>query len=114
MDLTFRSANRPSLFRSLSPLRFDLPFFYGRFEDHVWIVMFDRTEGIRLSHSPSGGGFDAERQTTRPAWDFQLIVPNPQVRAEYGFRARTLFRPHCDREEILALYRDWNEAREAE
>ena len=107
MDLTFRSENRPSLFRSLSRLRFDLPLFYGRFEDHVWIVMFDRSEGIRLTHSPSGGGYDAARETTNPAWDFQFLVPEPQLLQPYEFRARAIFRPWRCREEILDLHRDW-------
>jgi hypothetical protein len=108
LELTFRPENRPSLFRSLSKLRFDLPLFYGRFQEHVWIVMFDRAEGIRLTHSPSGGGFDAERKTSNPAWDWQYIVPNPDVMKPYGFKARALFRPRCSREEVLELYRSWS------
>ena len=48
------------------------------------IVMFDRTEGIRLTHSPSGGGFNTERQTTNPAWDFQFVIA--EVRREQGLR----------------------------
>jgi len=106
--LVFRPDNQPSLFRSLSRLRFDLPLFYGHFEEMVWIVMFDRANGIRLTHSPSGGGFDAERQTTNPAWDFQFILPRYEVMQWYGFRVRTLFRPRCPREEILRAYREWS------
>jgi hypothetical protein len=106
-ELTFREQNRPALFRNLSPLRFDVPLFYGLFENHVWIVMFDRAEGIRLTHSPSGGGFDAERKTTHPAWDFQYILPKYEVMQEYSFRARAVFRPRCSREEILKEYEKW-------
>lgn len=104
---TFREENRPSLFRSCSRLRCDLPLFYGRFLEHVWIVMFDRPEGIRLTHSPSGGGFDPLGQTTHPAWDFQFIVARPETMRSYGFRARAYFRPHCSRSEILDLYHAW-------
>lgn len=107
IELTFRAQNRESLFRSLSSLRFDVPLFYGHFEDHVWIVMFDRSEGIRLTHSPSGGGFDAERKTTCPAWDFQYLLPKYEVMQEYGFKVRTIFRPRCSREEILKEYAKW-------
>ena len=107
LDLTFRDGNRPALYRNFSPLRFDLPLFYGRFEDMVWIVMFDRTEGIRLTHSPSGGGGDRERATTNPAWDFQYLLPRYDVMREYGFRVRTVYRPTCSREEILREYESW-------
>lgn len=46
--------------------------------------MFDRADGIRMSHSPSGGGNNAEYQTTNPAWDFQFIVLNYDVMKPYG------------------------------
>ena len=57
------------LFRNYSPLRYEEPFYCGHFRNHVAIFMFDRTDGIRFTHSPSGGGTNAERQTTNPAWD---------------------------------------------
>lgn len=104
---TFRDGYREALFRSFSPLRYDLPFYYGCFDDLVWIVMFDRAEGVRFSHSPSGGGTSVERQTANPAWDFQLLIPSYEVGKEYGFKLRTALRPRCLREEILATYRRW-------
>jgi hypothetical protein len=73
----------------------------------VWLVMFDRAEGIRFAHSPSGGGADRARQTTNPAWDFQFVVPQPKVGGEYGFRVRTVLRPKCSRDEILDEFRRW-------
>ena len=69
--------------------------------------MFDRTAGLRLTHSPSGGGFSAPRRTTNPAWDFQLIVPEPEVMTDYALRVRTALRPRCGREEILREYAAW-------
>ena len=107
IELTFRAGSRDTLYRNLSPLRYDLPFFYGLFDDHLWLVMFDRTPGIRLSHSPSGGGTNAERQTTNPAWDFQFIIPDYDVLKPYGFKMRTVFRPRCSRPEMLEEYRNW-------
>ncbi len=106
-ELTVRKENRESLFRNYSPFRFDLPLFYGNFEDHVWVVMFDRTEGVRLTHSPSGGGFNAARGSSNPAWDFQYIIPNYEVMKTYEFRLRAAFRPKCSRDEVLAMYRAW-------
>lgn len=105
--LTFRADSREALYKNLSPLRYDLPFFYGIFDDHIWLMMFDRADGIRLTHSPSGGGVNKERQTTNPAWDFQFLVPNYEVSKTYGFKARALFRPRCSRDEILAEYEQW-------
>ena len=69
--------------------------------------MFDRTEGVRFTHSPSGGGANAELSTTNPAWDFQLLIPNPEVMKDYSLRVRTVLRPKCSREEILAEFRQW-------
>lgn len=105
--MTFPEDGRDALFKSLSRFRYDVPFFYGHFDDLVWLVMFDRSEGIRFTHSPSGGGANAERRTTNPAWDFQFLIPSPEVGREYGFKVRTVLRPRCSREEVLAEYLEW-------
>ena len=110
-EMTFPEGGRDTLFKSLSRFRFDEPFFYGHFDELVWIVMFDRSEGIRFTHSPSGGGANAERRTTNPAWDFQFLIPDPQVGREYGFKVRTVLKPRCSREEIVAEYQKWKEER---
>lgn len=110
-ELTFSDRSRDALYRHLSPLRYDLPLCYGLFEDLIWILMFDRAEGIRLTHSPSGGGVAARRRTTNPAWDFQFLIPGYEVGREYGFRARVVLRPRCSREEVLAEYGRWQEER---
>ena len=107
IQLTFSQDYRDALFRSFSPFRYRLPLFYGLFENLTWVVMFDRTEGIRLTHSPSGGGSSQQYQTANPAWDFQLIVPNYQVQTEYGFKARLVYRQKCSRQEILDEYYQW-------
>ncbi|MEQ1824864.1 MAG: hypothetical protein ABL921_02930 [Pirellula sp.] len=107
-EMTFPPGGRDTLFKSLSRFRFDQPFFYGNFDELMWMVMFDRSEGIRLTHSPSGGGENAALQTTNPAWDFQFLVPKPELMKEYSFRVRTVLRPHCSREEVLSEYSKWN------
>lgn len=106
-EMTFPAGGRDALFKSLSPLRFDRPFFYGYWDELVWIVMFDRTAGIRFTHSPTGGGWDTARRTANPAWDFQFVVRNPEVTKEYGFHIRTVLRPRCSREEILEEVGRW-------
>ena len=75
--------------------------------DMTVIVMFDRAEGIRLTHSPSGGGVHKELQTTNPAWDFQYVLPKYEVKKEYGFRARLAYRPRCTRAEVLREVAGW-------
>lgn len=110
IELKFGDGLGDALFRNHSPLRYDLPLFYGHFHDMVLVVMFDRTEGIRLTHSPSGGGGNAERQTTNPAWDWQYILPKYEVKKEYGFKARVVYRPKCGRNEILREYDEWKKA----
>jgi hypothetical protein len=107
IDLKFSDGLGDALYRNLSPLRFDVPFFYGNFNKHVAIFMLDRTAGVRFTHSPSGGGVNAEQQTANPAWDFQLIVPQYEVKKEYGFRLRLAYRERCERSEILREYENW-------
>lgn len=104
---TFVAGHRSCLYRHLSPLKFDLPLFYGLFGKHVLIVMFDRSEGIRFSHSPSGGGYNAKERTTNPAWDFQFLVPKYDVLKEYGFKARLIYRERCSRAEVVKEYERW-------
>jgi hypothetical protein len=45
--------------------------------------------------------------TTNPAWDFQFIIPDYEVNQEYGFKARAVFRPKCDREGVIKEFEDW-------
>lgn len=111
MELKFSPGLRDALYRNLSPLRFDEPLFYGLFRRHVLAILFDRTAGLRLTHSPSGGGVHAEAQTTNPAWDFQFVLPRYEVNTEYSFRARLVYREHCPRKEILREYEDWQKNR---
>ena len=92
-----------NLFASLSPLRYALPFYYGRFRDHVLIFLYEAGDGgvIRFSHSPSGGGNTADETDTNPAWDVQLIVPQPKVGTWYGMKARLIVKPWEGREDVL-------------
>jgi hypothetical protein len=87
--------HRDCLYRNFSPLKYDTPFYYGLFGTHIWILMFDRADGIRFSHSPSGGG------------DFQFLVPKYDVMTDYGFRARMIYRERCSRAEVVKAYEQW-------
>src|SRR5262249_15778007 len=107
VELKFSPGMRDSLFRNLSSFRFDQPFYYGLFHKHLVILMFDRSAGIRFTHSPSGGGVNKEAETTNPAWDFQYLIANYEVKKEYGVKARLAYREACSRAEVVKEYEDW-------
>lgn len=109
--LTFSEKHRDCLYKSFSPLRYSQPLYYGLFRGMILILMFDRTEGIRFAHSPSGGGFNKEAQTSNPAWDFQYILPKYEVAKMYEFRARMIYRERCSRAAVLAEYESWRKTR---
>ncbi len=111
IELKFSDGLGDALYRNLSPLRYDEPFFYGLFRNHVFLVMFDRAEGVRFTHSPTGGGVNAEAGTTNPAWDFQYLIPAYEVKKEYGFRARVVYRERCGRADILREFEDWRKGK---
>lgn len=111
-ELKFAAGHRDCLYKNVSPLKYDLPLFYGLFKNQTFITMFDRASGIRLAHSPSGGGFNQEKQTTNPAWDFQYIIPRYEILTDYSFRCRIAYRPRCSREEVLKEYEGWRKGLE--
>jgi hypothetical protein len=110
LELDFAPDATTALYKNVSPLRFSEPFFYGCFDDHVFLVMFDRSAGLRFTHSPSGGGINAEHRTANPAWDFQWIIPRYAVGREYVLRWRAALRPRCPRSEIEDEFRRWRAA----
>ncbi|HJZ91530.1 MAG TPA: hypothetical protein VKE40_11705 [Gemmataceae bacterium] len=109
-EMTFAKGHRDCLYKNFSPLRYSLPFFYGLFRDMTVIVMFDRSDGVRLTHSPSGGGGNAERQTTNPAWDFQFVIPDYEVNKDYELKGRLAYRAKCSRDEVMKEYEKWKKA----
>lgn len=109
-EAKFTSDKPPALYKSLSPLRYDEPFYYGLFRSHLFLLMFASAEGVRLCHSPSGGGVNRDRQTTNPAWDWQFLVPKYEVNREYGFRTRAVYRERCRREDVLQEVAAWRKA----
>jgi hypothetical protein len=76
----------------------------------VFLVMFDRSDGIRFIHAPSGGGDKPAVQTTNPAWDFQFIVPRYEVLRDYGFGVRAVYRGRCTRQEIVQAFATWRKS----
>jgi hypothetical protein len=99
-ELTFEDSQM--LFANVSPLRYSSPFFYGRFRQMVLIYVFEPVADLRFTHSPSGGGATPTGDDTNPAWDFQLVIPNPRKGQEYGLRGRLIYKPWQGRDDVLA------------
>jgi hypothetical protein len=106
-EMKFTPALGDALFKNLSPLTYDEPFFYGLFRKQIFLLMFDRSAGIRFTHSPSGGGGNPALETSNPAWDFQFIIPDYDVLKEYSFRARVVYRERCERAAVLSEVAEW-------
>lgn len=92
------------LYKSFSPVRFDLPLMFGIVRGMALAFMVDRPDGVRLTHSPSGGGRWKDDSDTNPAWDMQFLVPNANVGQTYEWKVRILYRPYTNREAILEAY----------
>ena len=88
-------------------MRFAKPLYYWNVDGLVYIMMFKPGNGIRMTHSPSGGGMFNFFNNSNPAWDWQFIVPEYEVEKEYCYQARVVLRPHCSRDEILSEYEKW-------
>ncbi len=90
------------LYANPSPVRYAVPFFYGRWQDRVLIYMFKPGPTVRFAHSPSGGGSTEDGQDTCPAWDFQLLIGRCATGVEYGLDLRLVYKPWRGRTDVLA------------
>jgi hypothetical protein len=100
-DFFFAPDFNATLASNFSSLRFSEPYYYGRFGKMVLAYFFDSKEIIRFSQSPTGGG------ELNPAWDFQYLIPSPQPNKKYSFKARMMYKPYINDEEIDAEYHKW-------
>lgn len=82
-----------------SDYEYTRPFYYGRYKEFVWIVMFRKEDEIRLTQSPSGGG------EGNPAWDFQWFIKKPRTNKLYRMAFRAIYKPWVDREDVLRQYK---------
>lgn len=101
-EKTFYADNRRhALYKSLSKIRYDEPWFYGRFENLALIFVFPRAKGVRFSHSPTGGGYHPELRTHNPAWDFQQIIQPYEIGQYYEFVMYLIITPYEGRAAIV-------------
>lgn len=101
LELQFLSPGE-ALYSNFSPLRYSTPFFYGRFRNMVVIYAFETDQTLRFAHSPTGGGPTPNGHDTNPAWDFQLIIPQPVAGTEYTLNGRLIYKKWEGREDVLA------------
>lgn len=81
-----------------SEYRFTRPFYFGRFHNMAYALLFDSPERIRFSQSPTGGG------DRNPAWDFQFIIREYQLEKIYTYNARIVYKPFQSREDVRREY----------
>lgn len=86
---------------NFSKYRYTRPFYYGRFHDMVYQIMFDDPQRVRFSQSPSGGG------AANPAWDWQLVLRSVRVGQLYRLRIRVVYKRFVSRADCLAEYEKW-------
>jgi hypothetical protein len=84
VNLEIGEEQKDKLFSTLAPVRWDRPYYYGRWRDRVYVVAFKTPEFLRFAHSPSGGG------QGNPAWDFQFLTPGVRPGREYRLDARCI------------------------
>ena len=93
------------LYSSRAPIRYHLPLFYGRQDDMVLAVLFERPQGVVICHGMGGGGYVEDRSDRNPAWDFFLYTSAASSHAEGAWRGRLLYKPFAGRHDILHEYR---------
>ncbi len=104
---TFGDGHEPTLYTSLADQYYAYPFYYAHFGELVYLLMFERTEGLRFAMSPTGGGRN-EDGTTNPAWDWQWIIFDPVIGRTYGYKARAVYKPWAGRDDVVAEYERWS------
>lgn len=105
-DFYFAPDFNASLASHFSTYRFTEPYYFGRFHNMAFMYMFDTSEVIRFSKSPTGGG------STNPAWDFQFLIPDIEFGETYSFRARVVYKPFGGTQDLREEYRHWKQSLE--
>jgi hypothetical protein len=104
-DPAFDSGFNIPLAEGISDYEYIYPFYFGRFGQNVFIMMFERPHDgseLRFAQSPSGGG------TGNPAWDFMHLQRQYQVNREFCFRARAVYRKFTSANDVVRLYEQWS------
>lgn len=76
-----------SLVFNRSNHRYSEPWYYGISHGMAWLQVFRRSDGVRITQSPSGGGGG------NPAWDFQYLIEDYNPGHLYQFVMRGVYCP---------------------
>jgi len=72
-----------------------MPFYYGRYGNYVWELIFASKDMVRFTHSPSGGG------QNNPAWDFQWFIEKPVKDKVYRLSYRASYRRWSGQQDMM-------------
>jgi len=100
-DLFFAENFNAKLANHFSGYRYSEPCFFGRYKNMVLAYMIHGDQVIRFSQSPTGGG------DLNPAWDFQYLIPAPEKGKKYSFKARMVYKPFINENDILEEFKKW-------
>lgn len=100
-DFFFAENFNARLASHFSTYRYTRPFFFGRYKNMVLGFFLNGDDVIRFSQSPTGGG------ELNPAWDFQYLIPSPEKGKKYSFRARIVYKPFVNENDILEEFDKW-------
>jgi hypothetical protein len=97
--------------------KFIQPFYYGLVDGDgqldttddamVYIMMFDQVEPIRFAMWNFIQDEYGHPDPHSPAWDWQYVIHNPIIGADYGYRARVVYKPFTDRDDVVEEYEQW-------
>jgi hypothetical protein len=113
-DLTFGS-HEHGLYSSQADIRYHVPLMLGRRGEMAFVIMFEKPQGVVISHGMGGGGFVSDQTDRNPAWDFFLYAKDPAASREGEWKGRIVYKKFIDRYDILrenqrfqkSLGRDW-------
>lgn len=97
---------------------FLLPFYYGLVDGDgdettsgdtmVYIMMFDQREPIRFAVWNFITNAARKPNPHSPAWDWQYVLRDPEPGKRYGYRARLVYKPFVDEEDVKREYERWS------
>jgi hypothetical protein len=99
--------------------KFVLPFYYGLVDGvgdlettndtMAYIMMFDQKDPIRFALWNFIRNSSGNADPHSPAWDWQYVIRDPEIGRKYGYRARMLYKPFVNAEDVRKEYEEWAE-----
>jgi hypothetical protein len=74
------------------------------------MVLFDQADTIRFAMWNFIQNEAGQADPHSPAWDWQFVIPQPELNQTYGYRARIIIEPFQGEPQLWRHYRQWQEA----